>query len=109
MSMVRSGVAALAAYDDMIFLPALRFLTRPFPPGAFAARFFAATIFPPLLLFFAMEPESHDSVKRFCAIANSGEAPDPARREEGEYRVYSTDEQRRGAGCLGSQNASVIS
>ena len=37
------------------------------------------------------------------------EAPDPARREEGEYPVYSTDEQRRGAGCLGSQNASVIS
>ena len=37
------------------------------------------------------------------------EAPDPARREEGEYRVYSTDEQRRGAGRLDSQNPSVVS
>ena len=32
------------------------------------------------------------------------EAPDPARREEGEYPVYLTDEQRRGAGCIGSQS-----
>ena len=31
------------------------------------------------------------------------EAPAPARREEGEYPAYSTDEQRRGAGCIGSQ------
>jgi hypothetical protein len=37
----------------MMFLPALRVLTFPFPPGAFAARFFAAVIRPPLL-FFAM-------------------------------------------------------
>jgi len=33
----------------MIFLPAFRFLTGPLPPGAFAARFFAAVIRPPLL------------------------------------------------------------
>jgi len=37
------------------------------------------------------------------------EAPEPARREKGEYQVYSTDEQRRGAGWIGSPNASVIS
>jgi len=35
----------------MIFWPTLRFLTAPFPPGAFAARFFAAVILPPLLAF----------------------------------------------------------
>ena len=35
----------------MIFLPALRFLTRPLPPGFFAARFLAAVILPPLLFF----------------------------------------------------------
>jgi hypothetical protein len=34
---------------DMIFRPALRFLTGPFPPGLFAARFLAAVIRPPLL------------------------------------------------------------
>ena len=33
----------------MIFSPAARFLTGPFPPGAFAARFLAAVILPPLL------------------------------------------------------------
>jgi len=27
----------------------------------------------------------------------------PARREEGEYREYLTDEQRRGAGCIGGR------
>ena len=27
----------------------------------------------------------------------------PARREEGEYREYLTDEQRRGAGCIASR------
>ena len=37
----------------MIFLPTLRFLMRPLPPGFFAARFFAAVIRPPLL-FLAM-------------------------------------------------------
>jgi hypothetical protein len=35
----------------MIFLPALRFLTGPFPPADFAARFLAAVILPPLLFF----------------------------------------------------------
>src|SRR5882672_8591201 len=30
-------------------------------------------------------------------------APSVARREEGEYREYSTDEQRRGAGCIGGR------
>ena len=33
----------------MIFFPALRVLTGPLPPGALAARFFAAVIRPPLL------------------------------------------------------------
>jgi hypothetical protein len=33
----------------MIRRPAGRFLIRPFPPRAFAARFFAAVILPPLL------------------------------------------------------------
>jgi len=37
----------------MIFRPAGRFLTIPFPPGPLAARFLAAVIRPPLL-FFAM-------------------------------------------------------
>ena len=27
----------------------------------------------------------------------------PARREEGEYREYLTDEQRRGTGCIGGR------
>jgi hypothetical protein len=36
---------------DMILRPALRFLTGPFPPGYFAARFLAAVIRPPLLFF----------------------------------------------------------
>jgi hypothetical protein len=35
----------------MIFLPAVRFLTRPLPPGAFAARRLAAVILPPLDFF----------------------------------------------------------
>ena|SRR5438552_7463120 len=34
---------------DMIFLPALRLATRPFPPGLFAARLLAAVIRPPRL------------------------------------------------------------
>src|SRR5438132_12204771 len=34
---------------DMIFLPALRLATRPFPPGLFAARFLGAVIRPPRL------------------------------------------------------------
>ena len=33
----------------MIFLPALRLLTGPLPPGDFFARFLAAVILPPLL------------------------------------------------------------
>src|ERR1700693_6288007 len=45
---------------DMIFLPALRLATRPFPPGFFAARFLAAVIRPPLL-FFAI------SITSFCS------------------------------------------
>jgi len=35
----------------MIFRPAGRFLTIPFPPRPFAARFLAAVILPPLLFF----------------------------------------------------------
>jgi hypothetical protein len=41
---------------DMIIRPALRFLTGPFPPGLFAARLFAAAIFPPLLFFLTIDP-----------------------------------------------------
>ena len=33
----------------MMFMPTLRVLTGPLPPGAFAARFLAAVIRPPLL------------------------------------------------------------
>jgi hypothetical protein len=33
----------------MMFLPAFRVLTFPLPPGAFAARFLAAVMRPPLL------------------------------------------------------------
>ena len=33
----------------MILLPAFRVLTSPLPPGAFAARFFAAVMRPPRL------------------------------------------------------------
>jgi hypothetical protein len=46
----------------MMFLPAGRFLTIPFPPGrppVFAplfARFFAAVILPPLLIFAILSP-----------------------------------------------------
>ncbi len=42
--------------------------------------------------------------KEITGAILGAEAPDPAWREEGEYPLYSTDEQRRGAGCLGSQN-----
>jgi hypothetical protein len=31
------------------------------------------------------------------------EAPARARREEGEYREYLTDEQRRASGCIGGR------
>jgi len=40
----------------MILRPAGRFLTIPFPPGPFAARFFAAVILPPLLFFAMVNP-----------------------------------------------------
>ena len=42
---------AICPHVFMIFAPALRFLTEPFPPGDFAARFLAAVILPPLLFF----------------------------------------------------------
>jgi hypothetical protein len=35
----------------MMFLPAERLFTGPFPPFRFAARFFAATIRPPRVFF----------------------------------------------------------
>ena len=44
----------------MIFRPAGRFLTIPFPPRPFAARFFAAVILPPLLFFAIRNP--------FCCV-----------------------------------------
>jgi hypothetical protein len=44
-------VTSKRLYVFMIFRPTLRFLTGPFPPGFFAARFFAAVILPPLLFF----------------------------------------------------------
>lgn len=40
----------------MILRPAGRFLTIPFPPRPFAARFFAAVILPPLLFFAIRNP-----------------------------------------------------
>jgi len=43
--------SAVCPYVFMIFRPALRFFTGPRPPRAFAARFFAAVILPPLLFF----------------------------------------------------------
>jgi len=49
-----SSACAAPAQLDMTFRPALRFLTGPFPPGLFAARFLAAVILPPLLLFFTI-------------------------------------------------------
>ena len=52
----------------MIFLPALRFLTAPRPPGAFAARFFAAVMRPPLL-FFAMGAGPSLSLERGPCVA----------------------------------------
>src|SRR5438552_3549805 len=39
----------MCSHVFIIFRPALRFLTRPFPPGDFAARLLAAVILPPLL------------------------------------------------------------
>jgi hypothetical protein len=54
--MVPSGwqVRLLHAYDFMILLPAARFLMLPRPPGALAARRFAAVMRPPLDFFMAM-------------------------------------------------------
>jgi len=40
----------------MILRPAGRFLTIPFPPGPFAARFLAAVILPPLVFFAILIP-----------------------------------------------------
>jgi uncharacterized membrane protein len=39
------------SYVFMMFLPAARSFTGPFPPGFFAARDLAAVILPPLLFF----------------------------------------------------------
>ena len=44
------------SYVFMILRPALRFLMRPFPPAAIAARFLAAVIRPPLVFFMAITP-----------------------------------------------------
>ena len=55
----RPSVTALTALWSqvlMIFFPAGRFLTIPLPPGPFAARFFAAVILPPLLIFAMVSP-----------------------------------------------------
>jgi hypothetical protein len=55
----------------MIFRPALRFLTRPFPPGDLAARFLAAVIFPPLLFFaICQRPPSFLCVPQYYAAAS---------------------------------------
>lgn len=53
---VATGIAATTRtgerrYVFMIVLPALRLLTRPLPPLAFAARAFAAVIRPPRVFF----------------------------------------------------------
>jgi hypothetical protein len=40
----------------MMFLPAGRLLTGPFPPGLLAARVFAAVILPPLVFFISSLP-----------------------------------------------------
>src|SRR5712692_9557742 len=51
----------MCSHVFMIFRPALRFLTRPFPPGDFAARLLAAVILPPLLfLAILAAPPVHD-------------------------------------------------
>jgi hypothetical protein len=52
----------------MILRPTARFLTRPFPPARFAARFLAAVIRPPLLFFaIRFSPYSHTFWKRdYC-------------------------------------------
>ena len=47
---------ALCSQVLMIFRPAGRFLTIPFPPDPFAARRFAAVILPPRLFFAIMNP-----------------------------------------------------
>ena len=51
MASLAADVLATCPQVFMIFWPTLRFLTAPFPPGAFAARFFAAVTLPPLLFF----------------------------------------------------------
>jgi hypothetical protein len=42
----------------MIFRPAFRFATGPFPPFRLAARFLAAVILPPLVFFILKSPPS---------------------------------------------------
>ena len=46
-----AAIRGVVHYVAMILRPDGRFLTNPFPPGAFAARFLAAVILPPLLTF----------------------------------------------------------
>jgi hypothetical protein len=54
--------ARLAAlrYVLMIFRPALRLATAPFPPFRLAARFLAAAILPPLVFFILKSSPSFD-------------------------------------------------
>jgi hypothetical protein len=52
----------------MIFRPAGRFLTGPLPPLVFFARFFAAVIRPPLLIFAIGYFPWDDLFFRFAAL-----------------------------------------
>ena len=109
-----SAVAA-STQVDMIFRPALRFLTGPFPPVFFAARFLAAVIRPPLLFFAILN-------HLLWPLPSGVAGPDPSmvipsedfcRDENLRRRKVSSDDgredslQRRSSGGLGSRGIST--
>jgi hypothetical protein len=75
---------AIRSQVFMIFRPALRFLTGPFPPGAFAARFLAAVILPPRL-FLAMLTTPPFYLLRFRLLPEQDSHSVPDRRRKREH------------------------
>src|SRR2546425_232105 len=71
----------MCSHVFMIFRPALRFLTRPFPPGDFAARLLAAVILPPLLFLAILgAPPVHDGNLWLKSVRIKGTAAAEANR-----------------------------
>ena len=70
----------------MIFLPALRDLTGPLPPGALAARFFAAVMRPPLLFLAIWSLRLDEWFNSGIVAAAQDQVVDQIRHCSGEHR-----------------------